>query len=142
MSVVNTVDGSEQLNGATVSRNPDVIWDRVDGEMLLCHTGTGAFYTLNEVGAFIWESCERISGEELMQRVCNAFVDEDKTPIVAAVEEFIAFLQGLLLWTSAGRRADMLTRRFTADERSRPKPGTSTEEQGHVAVRRVQHAGG
>jgi NAD-dependent dihydropyrimidine dehydrogenase PreA subunit len=85
--------GSRGLSGTVIARDPDVAWDHEDGQMLLCHTRTGEFYTLNEVGQFIWKSCDGVSGDRLLRRVCDAFVDEDKTPIVAAVEEFVAFLE-------------------------------------------------
>jgi hypothetical protein len=40
------------------ARNPRVLWDSVDGTLVLCHTDTVQFYELNRVGAFLWRACE------------------------------------------------------------------------------------
>jgi hypothetical protein len=88
---------------SVLSRNPEVIWDRVDGEMLVCETRTGQFYTLNEVGAYIWESLDGIPGDDLMRKVSDAFSDSDKTPIIRAVEEFLQFLREAGLVDTAAR---------------------------------------
>lgn len=84
--------GSPLAAAAAVSRSAPAIWDRVDGEVLVCHTGTGEFFTLNAVGSFIWDQCDGIAGRRLLERVCAAYRDDDKAPIVAAVEEFVTFL--------------------------------------------------
>lgn len=89
----------EGLSAVAVLRDPNVIWDRVDGEVVVMSTVTSEFFTLNEVGAFIWDLCGATAGTELLARVCGAFTDTDKSPIIEAVEEFVRFLYAAQLVT-------------------------------------------
>jgi len=76
-----------------VVRNQDVIWDRVDGLLVLCHTGTGEFFRLNETGAFIWELCEQQTLEEIIKDIQRKYPAESFAHISAAVNEYILALR-------------------------------------------------
>jgi coenzyme PQQ synthesis protein D (PqqD) len=38
-----------------ITRNPDVVFQEVEGELILLDLGTDSTYALNEVGAHCWE---------------------------------------------------------------------------------------
>jgi len=76
-----------------LSRNPDVIWDRVDGSVLLCHTRTGEFFRLNETGAQIWDLCEGGSPDDLLERLARSYPDEPRDRLAAATTHYLAELR-------------------------------------------------
>jgi hypothetical protein len=72
--------------------NPEVIWDRVDGEMTLCDTRSGEFYRLNPTGAFIWEACDA-SQEEIVKRLSAAYPDQSRGVLERDVSAMIRSLE-------------------------------------------------
>lgn len=74
-------------------RRSDVIWDRVDGVMTLCHLGTGEFSRLNETGAMLWEACDASTIEELVAFLMVRYPDERKERLAEAVAVFVASLE-------------------------------------------------
>ena len=76
-----------------MKRNPQVIWDVVDDVMVLCHTGSGEFFDLNETAAFLWSICEDRSMEDLMQSLRAEYPDVDGELIDADCRELIASLE-------------------------------------------------
>jgi hypothetical protein len=91
----------QQLTGDLVTRryarNPDFVFRRIAGELILVpvrSTGNpmGSVYTLNEVGAAIWDLLDGKNGvEEVRDRLVEQF---EVTPDVAEadVREFLARL--------------------------------------------------
>ena len=41
-------------DAARVAAREDVVWADVEGELVLLHSGTGAYFALNETGAELW----------------------------------------------------------------------------------------
>lgn len=76
-----------------VCRNPDVIWDRVDGALVLCHTGTGEFFRLNYTGALIWELIESRSSQAIVEQLCRRYPAEPTPRLEAAVRDCLAALR-------------------------------------------------
>jgi hypothetical protein len=82
-----------------MKRNPQVVWDVVDGVMVLFHTGAGEFFDLNFTAAFVWSACEDCSMEDLMQSLREEYPEVDRELIEADCRELIASLEenGLLI---------------------------------------------
>ncbi|MBX3237902.1 MAG: PqqD family protein [Nitrospiraceae bacterium] len=68
--------GRQSCELATVfpKRNEDVHGTNMDGEAVLLNLSTGRYYTLNPVGALIWDHCagDR-SIQDLLSLVCARF---------------------------------------------------------------------
>jgi hypothetical protein len=60
--------------GDVCSRRPDVVWSTVDGEAVLLDLASGYYFSLNRVGAVIWElfDGERTLGA-VQEAVCSRF---------------------------------------------------------------------
>ncbi len=76
-----------------ISHNPEVIWDRVDGTMWLCHTGTGQFFRLNAVAAVIWEACERSSMEAVVDYLQSIYPQEELSELATSVKDLVVSLE-------------------------------------------------
>ncbi len=74
-------------------RNPEVIWDTVDGTMVLCHTGTVTFFSLNPLGARIWAACDGCTPDELVAQVGAAYPDQDSGQVAADIREFVQAME-------------------------------------------------
>lgn len=93
---------NHQTNVApTLRRSDEVIWDRVDGATVLCHTGTVEFFKLNDTGAFIWSLCDGGTQEEVIAAVCKQYPMADQERITVLVQDYVSALtSGGLLVTS------------------------------------------
>ncbi len=62
------------LTAIFLKRNEDVHGTNMDGESVLLNLSTGRYYTLNSVGALIWDHCtgDR-SIQDLLSLVCERF---------------------------------------------------------------------
>lgn len=72
---------------------PDVIQDVIEGEALIVHTRTGAYYSLHGCGIRIWEAL--LAGRSVPQ-ICTLFDpsgDQGLEGLRAGVEQFVATLQ-------------------------------------------------
>jgi hypothetical protein len=61
-----------ELWESSVKRSDKVAWRGMEDDCILLHLDTGFYYTLNEVGRFLWESCDgkkklRTIHEELLE---------------------------------------------------------------------------
>jgi hypothetical protein len=72
-----------------VSDHPEVIWDVIDGAITLCHTGTGAFYRLNDSAAVIWEALSEGTADAAVCALEKTYPDLDQTAALQVVGEFI-----------------------------------------------------
>jgi hypothetical protein len=66
--------------GDVCSRRPDVVWSAVDGEAVLLDLASGFYFSLNRVGAVIWElfDGERTLGA-VQEAVCGRFEASPET---------------------------------------------------------------
>jgi len=64
----------------------------VEGEGVLLHLQTGAYYSLNEVGSRVWELCNgKNSAEQIRSTVCAEY-PSDPAVVRRDVEQFFARL--------------------------------------------------
>jgi hypothetical protein len=79
-------------------RNDAVIWDRVDGATLLCHTGRVEFFKLNDTGALIWGLCDGRTAGEIVEALCRHYPDANRELIQGFVLDYLSALdkEGLL----------------------------------------------
>ena len=99
--------------------SPRVIFENIDGELILVHMEKGAYYTTDEVGAILWDLIESKATVGEMGAVLRAEYEAGSVDIEAAVAAFIDRLMGEDLVTRedpAGdhtppRRAPVATRR-------------------------------
>lgn len=89
----------DKIEGETVlQRNEEVIWDRIDGATVLCHTGTVEFYRLNNTGAAIWDLCDGRTMEEVIAALCAQYPSAEGERMAALVRDYTPLLakEGLL----------------------------------------------
>ena len=73
-------------------RSESVSWRMVEGEGVLLHLKTGAYYSLNEVASRIWELCNgKNSTEQIRSTVCAEYRSE-KNHVTKDVDHFLAKL--------------------------------------------------
>jgi hypothetical protein len=74
--------------------SPQVIFENIDGELILVHMEKGAYYTTDEVGALLWFMVEsRCSAAEMAESLRFQF-DADADTIESAVAAFVDRLLG------------------------------------------------
>jgi len=93
------MSGNETNVACALRRSDEVIWDRVDGTTVLCHTGTVEFFRLNETGAFIWDLCDGLTMEDIITAVCTQYPTADRERIAVLVYDYVSTLnsEGLIL---------------------------------------------
>jgi hypothetical protein len=74
-------------------RNDAVIWDRVDGATLLCHTGRVEFFKINDTGALIWGLCDGRTAEEIIQALCRQYPNANGDVITGLVLDYLSALK-------------------------------------------------
>lgn len=87
--------------------SPEVIEESVDGEVLIVHLGTGAYYSSDGAGEFIWR---RVIAGHTTAEVANAVTDHfgvAESTASAAVERMIGqYVEEGLIRERAGRPID------------------------------------
>ena len=76
-----------------VGHHPDVIWDAIDGAVTVCHTGTGAFYRLNDSAAVIWEALGEGTADAAVRALQNTYPELDLATAQRVVADFISSMQ-------------------------------------------------
>jgi hypothetical protein len=77
----------------TIRHNPQVIWDVVDGVLVLCHTASNAFFELNQTGALVWRMCDGSAVEAIVERLRAAYPHEDRDQVTIDVGNIILALE-------------------------------------------------
>ena len=79
--------------------SPHVIYENIDGELILVHMEKGAYYTTDEVGAALWDLIEARCTVSEMREALEAQFDAIPAEIEAGIESFLALLtaEGLVL---------------------------------------------
>ncbi len=90
---------------------PEVIEESVDGEVLIVHLGTGAYYSSDGSGEFIWRRI--VAGQsapEVCAEVASAFA-LDEAVSTATVERMLGQYreEGLIRERAEGRPVDLVT---------------------------------
>lgn len=75
-----------------VLRAPDIFWDTVDGQTVVCDVNSGELYKLNDIAAFLWDGCDNTSVETLTARLVAAFPDQDAERLTIDVSRFVSSL--------------------------------------------------
>jgi hypothetical protein len=72
--------------------SPRVIFENIDGELILVHMEKGAYYTTDEVGALLWDLIESGATAGEMAAVLRAEYEADPADIDAGMTAFFARL--------------------------------------------------
>jgi hypothetical protein len=89
------------MPGDVIINVPDVVHETIDGETILIHLGTGAYYSLDGVGAEIWQLVvEGASCDERVARIAERY-DADPALVRRTVEALVDELVGESLLTTA-----------------------------------------
>lgn len=78
-----------------VSRNPEVIWDFVDGKTVLCDTTTTDIFELELTAGLIWQWCENVTLEVLITRVQDYFAADDAGVVEERTRAFVGRLKDM-----------------------------------------------
>jgi hypothetical protein len=87
----------EEYLNRIYNKNPDVVYRIIAGEAILIPISkdtqiAGRLFSLNEVGAFIWE---RIDGQRNLAEIVNAILDEREVTEETAREDLISLVNEL-----------------------------------------------
>jgi hypothetical protein len=77
----------------TISRHPAVIWDHVDGSLLLCQTDSATFLRLNDTGAAVWNNCSNVTVRELVRRLAELHPGIQFDEVTEVVVRFVEDLE-------------------------------------------------
>src|SRR5215813_6345669 len=84
-----------------LSRNPDVLWDQIDNEVVACCISTGIFFRFNKTGRLIWEMCDGCTIDVLVARILSLFPHNDSEALGTEIRNFIESLLELKLLTAS-----------------------------------------
>jgi Coenzyme PQQ synthesis protein D (PqqD) len=73
-----------------IKRNFQVIWDIVDGAMVLCNTDCAEFFELNSTGAIVWKICDGCTTNDIVQHLQEVYPDEDHQQLASDVKKLIS----------------------------------------------------
>ena len=73
-------------------RSESVSWRMVEGEGVLLHLKTGAYYSLNEVASRIWELCNGKNSAEHIRSTVYAKYKSEQNQVTKDVDHFLAKL--------------------------------------------------
>jgi len=94
-----TEEGSSNWDTIRVTPSPDALCTLVDGEAVVLHLGNGFYYSLNPVGATIWEEFSKgHTIEHIVETVCEEY-DVTKDVAKKDLADLLADLskEGLIL---------------------------------------------
>jgi Coenzyme PQQ synthesis protein D (PqqD) len=74
------------------TRKADVVWSTVDGEAVLLDLSSGYYFSLNKVGAVIWEM---LDGEHSLQAIHDAICGRFRVDASTAWEDIAALVRRL-----------------------------------------------
>ena len=78
-----------------IKHNPQVIWDMVDGVMVLYKVDSAELFELNDTGGVMWRVCDEDTLEEAVRRVHQIYPDQDLREIDATVRNFFQSLEAV-----------------------------------------------
>jgi hypothetical protein len=78
--------------GQTWTRKPDVVWSTVDGEAVLLDLSSGYYFSLNKVGAVVWEM---LDGDHSLQSIHDAICGRFRVDQATAWEDVAALVRRL-----------------------------------------------
>jgi hypothetical protein len=78
---------------ATLQASPSIIWDLVDGKVVLCNLENGDFFELNGPGSIIWANCPDLKATEMIDCLQQAYPSQARHRLARDVAEFIAALE-------------------------------------------------
>ncbi|SEG96045.1 Coenzyme PQQ synthesis protein D (PqqD) [Nonomuraea solani] len=73
-------------------RHPQVLWDDVDGQLVLCHTETAQYYELNPMGEKLWRACDGIDLEAMTRLLAETHPEVDLASLAGDVRSYVATL--------------------------------------------------
>ncbi|HEX4270743.1 MAG TPA: PqqD family peptide modification chaperone [Rhizomicrobium sp.] len=76
----------------TWTRKADVVWSTVDGEAVLLDLSSGYYFSLNKVGAVIWEM---LDGDNSLQSIHDAICGRFRVDAAIAWEDIAALVRRL-----------------------------------------------
>jgi hypothetical protein len=74
-------------------RGEHVIWDRVDGVCSFCDTATATFFRMNAAGNAIWELCDGLSTDEIVEQLLTIYSAESAERLSSEVDQFLSRLE-------------------------------------------------
>jgi hypothetical protein len=83
----------KDLLESPITRSGDVTWRVIEGKCLLLHLGSGIYYTLDEVGRFIWES---LDGKKPLGEILDEIVRKYDVDAGTARGDLLEMIRDLL----------------------------------------------
>jgi hypothetical protein len=83
---------SMSLESRYQPNSPNVIYEVIDGEVVLVNLENGSYYSIDSIGVTIWEAIEQsLSVDQIISRLANQYVGEP-TDIERGVKEWLSQL--------------------------------------------------
>jgi len=73
-------------------RNSDVSWKTLEDKCILLHLSSGYYYTLNEVGRFLWES---LDGKKKLEEIYKEIINHYSVDTETAKNDILKIIQNL-----------------------------------------------
>ena len=99
---------------------PEVIYENIDGELILVHMEKGAYYTTDEIGTMLWEMIASRCAVSEMREGIGAQYDATPQEIEAAIGAFIVSLESEGLVSRDDGADDRPMLRFVPSATRRP----------------------
>jgi hypothetical protein len=74
-------------------RNRNVSWRKLENKCILLHLDSAMYYTLDQVGSFIWEAMD---GKTPLQAIHKQIVDQYDIDADTAKSDFLGFVEDLI----------------------------------------------
>lgn len=76
-----------------IQRKPDLLYNEIDGEVIMLSIENSEYYGIDKVGSRIWELLEKpVSLKQLISRLTEEYEVSEQQ----CAEDTLAFLQGLI----------------------------------------------
>ena len=73
--------------------SPNVIHEMIDGEVVLINLETGSYYSIDRVGAIIWDYLEKGLNSDQIEAAILAQYDGEQSEIAAGIQQLFDALQ-------------------------------------------------
>lgn len=79
-------------SGTIIRRKPEILYNQVDGEVVMLHFDRGEYYGFNEVASYIWQNIGEPTG---VSRLIELLMTEFEVDRATCERQTIDFIQAL-----------------------------------------------
>lgn len=91
-----------------IADNPNVIFEILDGEMVMINLDSGCYYTMNECGAALWAQLKKAVSVDSLGEAFAKVAGQDQACAAQAIQAFVAKLQAEGLVRETAEASDVV----------------------------------